>query len=535
MICTQCGYHNKAMARFCSRCGTALAAGGTPVSVQSQASRISTATGRLPASTLLCNRYMLRQPLGHGGMAAVYLADDLHLPGNLRAVKEMSEAALANPIERRQAIDGFRQEARELSSLSHPNIVRVYDFFTDAGKYFLVMEYVDGATLEDMLVRNGRAFQEAQVLSWLHQLCDALHYLHSQNPPIIFRDLKPSNIMVDRNGSIKLIDFGIARRFDPHKASDTTALGTEGYAAPEQYGRGQTDARSDIYALGVTAHRLLTGSDPSDQPFNLPAVRSLNAGISQPLASTVDQCLRADPAQRPQRVADIQRTVTGLLPAAGSQTGASFAPRSGSPTVQVSKRPTTRLVQAAARLSSRQLAALLGGGLGGLALAIWLFAPWIERNFPALWYEVPAFMIAGPIAHAATRRLGPAFVAQVVVTLVVFLTAWARFGTWTYEPQAFLLGVTLSAILYEISFHLLDHRTNWAQTPDKWQREVGWYAVTAVIATICFFLPWYLVRFQGGLWVWLNTALVGAAGWFVGDLLQQGMAQRLWTRFRSIP
>jgi hypothetical protein len=156
------------------------------------------------------------------------------------------------------------------------------------------------------------------------------------------------------------------------------------------------------------------------------------------------------------------------------------------------------LVQAAARRSGRQLAALLGCGLTGLVLAIWLFAPWVERNFPALWYEVPAFMLAGPAAYAATRRVGPAFVAQVVITLATFITSWARFGTWTNEPRGFLLGVILSAVLYEISFYLLSHQTTWGQTPDRWQREVAWYAVTAIIATFCFYLPWYPPRFQSG-------------------------------------
>ncbi len=489
----------------------------------------------LPANTVLAGRYYVQKRLGQGGMAAVYKAEDARLPGTYWAVKEMSEAALANPAERVQAIEGFRHEARELASLSHPNIVRVIDFFADAGKYYLVMEYVDGSTLEDLLVHNGSAFQEAQVLAWLRQLCDALHYLHSQTPPIIFRDLKPSNIMVDRNGTIKLIDFGIARRFDPRKPTDTTALGTEGYAAPEQYGKGQTDARSDIYALGVTTHRLLTGFDPSTRPFSIPAVRTLNPQVSPRLAEVVDACVRSEVTQRPQRVADIQRSVTGMLPSPQSGSGAFSSPRGGLPAVQTSTRPTTRLIQAAARLSGRQLATIIGGSLAGLVLAIWLFAPWIEANFPALWYEVPAFMIAGPLAYAATRRLGPAFVAQLAVTVVVFVTSWMRFGTWTYEPRGFLLGAILSAVVYEISFFLLDHQTTWSQLPDAWKREIAWYAATAVLATACFYLPWYPVRFQGSLWVWFNTALIGAAGWFLGDLVHQGMAQRLWLRFAHTP
>jgi serine/threonine-protein kinase len=174
----------------------------------------------------------------------------------------------------------------------------VTDHFEQDGKAYLVMEYVSGETLLSYLQREGLPQPPARVFEWVRQLCDALEYLHTQQPPIIFRDLKPANIMLTPQGQVKLIDFGIARLFKPGQAKDTQAFGTVGYSAPEQYGRGQTDARSDVYALGVLVHQLLTGYDPTATPFRLPPANQVNAAISPQMAAVLAAATDSDVGRR---------------------------------------------------------------------------------------------------------------------------------------------------------------------------------------------------------------------------------------------
>lgn len=256
-------------------------------------------TGQLPASAMLDNRYAVDALVGRGGMGAVYRAVDTRLTGRVCAIKEMSVLTLP-PQERESAIHSFRQEAQLLATLQHPNLPKVHDFFQDgtSGRHYLVMDFVQGDTLEDLLQRQGRPFPEQQVRAWGWQLCDVLTYLHSRHPPIIFRDLKPQNIMLEQNGQLKLIDFGIARFFQPAKTQDTQAFGTIGYSPPEQHGRGQTDARSDVYSLGATLWRLLTAQDPGDNPYQLPGVRRYNSSVSAELESVVQRAMQLQPDAR---------------------------------------------------------------------------------------------------------------------------------------------------------------------------------------------------------------------------------------------
>jgi serine/threonine protein kinase len=161
------------------------------------------------------------------------------------------------------------------------------------------MDFVDGETLQQRLDRTTQYLPEADVLNWAGQICDVLDYLHSQNPPIVFRDLKPANVMLDRNSVIKLIDFGIARVFNPVKGTDTLKMGSVGYAPPEQYGgKGQTTPQSEIYALGATLHHLLTRRDPSGQPFVFPSPRAVNPAVSTNTEAAVFKALDYDPAKR---------------------------------------------------------------------------------------------------------------------------------------------------------------------------------------------------------------------------------------------
>ena len=252
----------------------------------------------LQTGEILQGRYVISSHLGRGGMGVVYQARDMRLSNRPVAIKEFDPAQLA-PADRQMAVQAFQKEAALLAGLNHPGLTAVHDYFSENNKFYLVMAFVQGGNLQQTWQRVGQRFSEAQVVAWLHQLCDVLGYLHNQQPPIIFRDLKPANIMVQPDGRLKLIDFGIARHFDPDKTSDTVKFGTPGYAAPEQYGQGQTDARSDLYALGVVAHQLLTGCEPTITPFHLPDIASFPVKISIHVAEAVRQAIQLSPEMRP--------------------------------------------------------------------------------------------------------------------------------------------------------------------------------------------------------------------------------------------
>lgn len=338
--CPHCGTLNRDSAIFCNQCGALLTAsanapgsnvgtvvrrvGDDPnatiitaaaqdpratipqipvVAGASGTTRPTPGTGLLPPDTLINDRYLVVEKLGQGGMAAVYKVKDMEKRGGLRAIKEMSQAPLRDN-EREQAILNFHAEAELLRSLDHPNLPKFYEQFEQEDRYYLVMEYVDGETLEDRLDRVGKGLPEADVLGWAEQLCSVLSYLHGRKPPIIFRDLKPGNIMLTKQGQVKLIDFGIARIFRSDKTHDTQVLGTPGYAPPEQYGKSQTTQRSDVYALGVTLHQLLTNYDPSSTPFSLPPINSLNPNVSPHVQVAIEKATRLRQDERYESVAE---------------------------------------------------------------------------------------------------------------------------------------------------------------------------------------------------------------------------------------
>ncbi len=300
-ICSNCGLANSDTAKFCNQCGNAL---------PRSAGQAMPGTGLLPPNAMLSNRYIVLCKVGQGGMGAVYQVADTRIQGKTWAVKEMSDAALTDPLDRQQAIQAFEREAQLLSQLDHPNIPRVIDYFSQGGKQYLAMEFVEGETLEEIMDQRAGPLSEAEVCPWAEQLCEVLDYLHSQQPPVVFRDLKPGNIMIDRAGKVKLIDFGIVRFFQPGKAKDTTSFGTAGYAPPEQYGKGQTDARSDLYALAATLHHLLTARDPSLTPFQFQPVRALNPRVSEMMSKILAKALEQDPARRWQNAKAMKRALS---------------------------------------------------------------------------------------------------------------------------------------------------------------------------------------------------------------------------------
>src|SRR6266699_2894523 len=235
-------------------------------------------TGRLPPQSLLQQRYVIVGQAGKGGMGAVYQAVDTRDTHRRVAIKEMSQGHLSD-TGLAEATAQFQREAALLGRLSHPNLPHIYNAFNERGRSYLVMDFIDGKTLLQLLKESGfRPLPVAQVLDYALQLCDVLAYLHQQHPPIIFRDLKPTNVMVTANGHVFLIDFGIARIFKEGQEQDTALLGSPGYAAPEQHGSAQTNPRSDLYSLGATLHCCLTGRDPynADDRFRFPPVRQYN-------------------------------------------------------------------------------------------------------------------------------------------------------------------------------------------------------------------------------------------------------------------
>src|SRR5579859_5316552 len=266
LYCDNCGGANATSAGYCQYCGE-------PLTFK------KIVTGNMPTQTQLKERYQLDTLIGQGGMGAVYKAADLSFSNRSVAIKEMSRVGLT-PARLQDAEEAFQREADLLAGLVHRNLPRIYDSFTEDERSYLVMDFIEGQTLEDYLQRSpGKPFPLEQVLDWGQELCDVLSYLHDQKPPIIFRDLKPSNVMIDTRGHIFLIDFGIARIFKPGKSHDTVALGSPGYAAPEQYGKAQSTPRSDLYSLGALIHCLLTGDDPSERPFFFRPASQVNPAV----------------------------------------------------------------------------------------------------------------------------------------------------------------------------------------------------------------------------------------------------------------
>jgi tRNA A-37 threonylcarbamoyl transferase component Bud32 len=278
------------------------------------------ASKQLEAGTLLNGRYEIVRRIGGGGMGAVYLAKDRHLGDAPRAVKEMVEAHI-DDAQHEKAIGDFKRESLLLTSLEHPSIPTIYDYFYDeaAGRFYLVMKYISGGDFASRL-RNapGGRLDEKTAAEWGMQVADVLDYLHNRRPPIIYRDLKPANLMIDGNtGRVMLIDFGIARWVAPQEKG-VTAVGTMGYAPPELFS-GKVEPRSDIYSLGATLFHLLTGSDPQDNPllifdFNKnPTPRQINPAISTEMERILMRAVEYKPEGRFRSAAEMRDVLAAHL------------------------------------------------------------------------------------------------------------------------------------------------------------------------------------------------------------------------------
>lgn len=282
---------------------------------------------QLQAGVTLAKRYLIQEVVGLGGMGSVYRARDMHFPNvtKLVAVKEMINSA-PDPLVRETIVQNFEREANLLATLHHPSIPKIYDYFSLESRSYLVLEFIHGKDMEAVINDTNGFLTEDQVLTWAIDLCDVLDYLHKHKPdPIIFRDMKPSNVMINSNGEIILVDFGIAKAFQ--SGTKGTMIGTEGYSPPEQY-RGEATQAADIYSLGATLHHALTRRDPRLEPpfsFAERPVRRINPAVSPEMEAIVNRALEYDPASRFKSAEEMREALTsvarktGLLVRMGSK------------------------------------------------------------------------------------------------------------------------------------------------------------------------------------------------------------------------
>ena len=255
----------------------------------------------LEIGSLVDGKYKILNEVGHGGMSIVYLA--MNEKANKQwAIKEVRKDGVKDFEVVKQSLVA---ETDMLKKLSHPCLPDIVDVIEDDDRFLIVMDYIQGNSLSKALDEFGAQPQD-EVIRWAKQLCDVLGYLHSQNPPIIYRDMKPANIMLKPDGNVALIDFGTAREFKEKNIADTTCLGTMGYAAPEQFGgMGQTDPRTDIYCLGATLYHLVTGMSPCEPPYEISPIRQINPALSGGLESIILKCTQPNPMNRYQNAAEL--------------------------------------------------------------------------------------------------------------------------------------------------------------------------------------------------------------------------------------
>jgi serine/threonine protein kinase len=312
LYCMQCGAANMPHANFCVICGHSLQLDlSCPLPAVHAIPKIPSVTPATPATpppsllpqSLLKQRYRILAQIGKGGFGEVYKAEDSQFTGRLVAIKSMSLDSL-NSREAIEAAEAFEREALMLANLMHPNLPSIYDYFNENSRSYLVMSFIEGMTLEDYLKIRGGCLPVEKVLPIGIQLCSVLGYLHKRQPAIIFRDLKPTNVMRTPDRQLYLIDFGVARLFKHGQTRDTIALGSPGYAAPEQYGKAQTTPQADIYSLGATLHHLLSGTDPSDAPF---IFAPLHIAAYPDLNTLIMHMLETNPGKRPMSMSTVKQ------------------------------------------------------------------------------------------------------------------------------------------------------------------------------------------------------------------------------------
>ena len=384
---------NQVQDTFCFACGRPLQASASSLQYPLAGSVNSTLTGLLPPHRLLKYRYRIIDLIGQGGMGAVYKAEDTRFHNRLVAVKEMSQSHLSQQ-QLTEAVGAFQREVHMLANLEHQSLPKMHDSFHDAGRWYLVMDFIKGETLEDYVSKKGGKLAPQEVLGIGIQLCTVLDYLHTRQPPIIFRDLKPGNVMRTCDDHLYLIDFGIARHFKPGQTSDTMPLGSPGYAAPEQYARvqAQTTPRTDMYGLGATLHQLLTGDDPSQTPFKFAPLGSRVQVIPTGLETLIMRMVEMDADKRPASITAVKQELQAIAsPVAPKQTSSlqPIAPPKPAAESRQMLVPSQRQGgKPSARKRGPSRRAVLLGGLGALAIvatggAVW----WLYSTHPLYAYR----------------------------------------------------------------------------------------------------------------------------------------------------
>lgn len=263
----------------------------------------------LTSGSIVDRRYRILKAIGRGATSSVYLAENIRL-GNYWAIKELYKDSISAQHVKGS---GMLVETKILTELQHPGLPRIIDIIDSPGAYLIIMEYIEGESL-DKLLKRSKAQTQKEVVGWSIQLCQVLEYLHGQSSPIIHRDIKPANIIRRKDGSMVLIDFGIARKYNQNGTADTDNLGTSGYAAPEQYNpAAQSDVRTDIYGLGVTMYELLTGYPPYDPEMGLRPITKINPQLSKKLEAIIQKCTSYDPKDRYQTVAELRAALEQVI------------------------------------------------------------------------------------------------------------------------------------------------------------------------------------------------------------------------------
>ena len=322
MECPNCHTENRDGDSFCSNCGMALNQAAPPARAASTSTGAGTTGGKTggnsrsltPGSRLQGGRYVIKRILGQGGMGAALLATDLRLDSKPVVIKELISDN-TDPAKLQEDVRNFKREVATLAHLDHPLIPNVTDHFQEGTRYFMVQEYVEGENLEERMDRLNQPMKEREVLGYASEVLDILDYLSRETPPIVHRDIKPANIIIGaKDKKAHLVDFGIARADEANaKRKQTSALGTPGYAPPEQY-QGNADPRSDLYALAATLHHLLTNRDPRNHPpFSYPPARTLNPQLSPETEQMLKKALTNDINQRYQSAAAMKQVVDGIL------------------------------------------------------------------------------------------------------------------------------------------------------------------------------------------------------------------------------
>lgn len=307
--CHKCGAQLNLNDKFCMKCGTkVIDVEAEQLAEESAEKEIEPISDVDDVPEIIDNRYKLVRQVGKGASATVYLAQDIKL-NRVCAVKIVKKNTYSNKMAAQESLD----EVNKMKLLAHISIPQLYDIYDDEDRLCIVMEFIDGQNMNEIIKSQKNPLDEYTVVSWAKQLCRVLFYLHTLKPPRIFRDLKPANIILQPNGIIKLIDFGTMKNYDESCTEDTVNLGTKGYAAPEQFGgRGQTDARTDIYGLGMTLYHLTTGVNPTIAPFEVRPVSHYRSDISKGFESIIMKCIEVEREKRYKSAMDLLKDLEKL-------------------------------------------------------------------------------------------------------------------------------------------------------------------------------------------------------------------------------